>query len=349
MARVLGAWRDGWRRVFDAPAIVLGVFLLTVVLALPLTLAVHGLIESHLASSMLAAEVADGVSYDWWNEFLAQTVGLGRTLTPSIIGFASTLDTLSGILDARGVVVPVGGVLALYLVCWTFMLGGVLDRYARQRPTRAHGFFAASGVHVWRLLRVAAAAGLAYWWLFAYVHDWLFDRLYVNLTRDIPVERVVFAWRAAGYALFGLLLVVVNIVADYAKVRIVVEDRRSALGALAASLRFIGRVPAHTFGLYALNGASFAAAIALWAVLAPGVTGSGAGMWLAFLAGQAYILARLLLKLQFLASQTALFQSHLAHATYTAAPERAWPDSPVIERLAPAAVAKAATDRGGGA
>ena len=40
--------------------------------------------------------------------------------------------------------------------------------------------------------------------------------------------------RLALYAIFGLLLVLVNIVFDYAKVRAVVEDRRSMIGAIVA-------------------------------------------------------------------------------------------------------------------
>jgi len=57
-------------------------------------------------------------------------------------------------------------------------------------------------------------------------------------------------------------------------------------------------------------------------------------MWLAFAAGQLYLLARLAIKLHFLASQTALFQAHLAHASYTAAPVPAWPESPAAELIA---------------
>ena len=41
-----------------------------------------------------------------------------------------------------------------------------------------------------------------------------------------------------GYLVFGLLLVLCNLVFDYARVRIVVEDRRSAIGALLAGARF---------------------------------------------------------------------------------------------------------------
>jgi hypothetical protein len=51
------------------------------------------------------------------------------------------------------------------------------------------------------------------------------------------------------------------------------------------------------------------------------------------LIGELYILARHYLKLLFYASQTALFQSALAHAGYTAAPAIVWPDSPAVEAI----------------
>jgi hypothetical protein len=86
-------------------------------------------------------------------------------------------------------------------------------------------------------------------------------------------------------------------------------------------------------GLYTLNTVVFLAVLAVWALAAPGVTGTGTAMWLAFAGAQAYIVVRLLLKLQFLASQTALFQASLAHASYTRAPAPAWPESPAAETI----------------
>jgi len=56
-------------------------------------------------------------------------------------------------------------------------------------------------------------------------------------------------------------------------------------------------------------------------------------MWVGLAATQLYLLARLVLKLQFIASQTALFQRSLAHAGYTAAPLPLWPDSPAAETI----------------
>jgi hypothetical protein len=319
--------------VSASPAIVAGAVTVTLLLALPLAWSLRGLLASHLGDSLMAEQAAEAVNYDWWQEFSSQATGLGATFTPTILGFASTLDTLSAILDAQREIVPVAAAAGAYLAAWTFLAGGILDRYARQRPTRAAGFFMASGGYFFRFLRLAIVAGVAYAWLFTSVHEWLFTERLPPLTRDLDVERTAFLWRAAFYGLFGLLLIAANIVFDYAKIRIVVEDRRSALGALTAAVRFIRRHASRAFGLYLLNAGCFVLLIAVWAAVAPGEGGSGASLWAGLVVGQLYLLARLLLKLHFLASQTALFQASLAHAAYTAAPDPVWPESPAVEAI----------------
>jgi hypothetical protein len=327
------SFSEGWRRVRSAPALLLGVYAITVVLALPLAITMRGLLQTHLGASLAAEGAADGVNYDWWQEFRSQATGIGTTFSPTIIGFAATLDNISSLLDGERKIAPVAGALALYLIAWTFVVGGIIDRYARQRPTRAAGFFAASGVHFFRLLRLAVVSGFVYWWLFAYVHPWLFVEWLADRTRTMAVEREVILWRVALYVVFGMLLVVVNVIFDYAKIRIVVEDRRSALGALSAAMRFVWRQRGRVAALYALNGLTFLILIAIWAFIAPGARGGGVTLWLGFLLAQIYVLTRLALKLQFVASETALFQSRLAHASYAAGPVPMWPESPSAELL----------------
>ena len=89
---------------------------------------------------------------------------------------------------------------------WLFLAGGILDRYARARPTRSHEFFTACGVYFVRFLRLAPFVALAYYVLFAVVHPLLFDEVYAELTRDVTVERTAFLIRLALYAVFGALL-----------------------------------------------------------------------------------------------------------------------------------------------
>ena len=83
-----------------------------------------------------------------------------------------------------------------------------------------------------------------------------------------------------------------------------------------------------------MNALTFIVLIAVWAVVAPGVGRTGAMMWVSFLVAELYLLARIVLKLQFIASPTGLFQASLAHAAYAAAPAREWPDSPAVEAVA---------------
>ena len=335
------AFRDGIRRVNGAPMVLVGMFAVTLFVALPLSYALRGMIASYLGQSLAAESAAAGTDSDWWQEFSAQAVGLGTTFVPSIVGFGAVLDNLSGFLDNIELATTIAGATAAWLVVWSFLSGGVIDRFARGRPTRSHGFFAACGVHFWRFLRVGVVAWLVYAFLFQYVHGWIFAKAFDALTRNVTVERTAFAYRVGGYLVFGLLLVFCNIVFDYARVRIVVEDRRSALGALLAGARFVARHAGAVVGLYGLNAVAFVLLVGIYAAIAPGAPGSGLSAWLVLGLGEAYILARHYLKLLFYASETAFFQGALAHAAYTAAPSVEWPDSPSAETIAnadPAAV-----------
>jgi hypothetical protein len=121
---------------------------------------------------------------------------------------------------------------------------------------------------------------------------------------------------------------------DYAKVRMVVEDRRSAIGALIAAARFIRRHPAGAAGLFLANTFLYAVVTLAYVAFAPGARHDAAtGVVLTLVAGQVYVLARLTVKLGFYATAVAFFETRLAHRGYTAAPEPVWPDSPAAEAI----------------
>ena len=324
---------DGLRRVVRAPVILAGAAMLTVLLALPLGLLLRGELLRALGESVVAEAMADGVAWDWWQQFSSQATGLARSFTTSVIGFAAVVANLSALLDGNGQDPVIVAMVLTYLGIWTVFSGGVLDRYARNRATRSAGFFSACGLYGSRLLRLAIIAGLTYGFLFGVVHGWLFDDLYEAMTRNLTAERLAFAVRAALYLVFGLLLVGVSLVFDYARVRAVVEDRRSMIGALMAGGRFVRRCPGMCAGLYLANGLVLLAVMASYAMMAPRAGSTGLSLWLAFLTGQAYLMARLASKLLFYAAEIACFQSQLAHTGYVAAPAPVWPDSPAAEAI----------------
>ena len=328
---MIAAFKDGVGRVRRATWVVVGLWASTLLVALPPAIVLHGMIADHLGASLMAETSATGVNFDWWNEFLAQATGLGQTFVPAILGFAAVLDNLSRLADNRALAPTLAGLVGVQIVVSLFLAGGVLDRLARDRAIGAAAFFSACGVWFFRFLRLALAAGAAYWVLFAWVHAWLFDTLYVVWTHDLTVERTALLIRVGLYGAFTVAVCTVNLIVDYAKIRAVVEDRRSMVGALVAGARFLIRHPARTVALCALNIAGFLLVLGAYFMTAPGAS-SGLG---AFAIGQIYIVLRVVVRLQFVASQTALFQATLAHAGYVARPVPSWPDSPAADAIRP--------------
>src|SRR5262249_45919839 len=181
---VFGAWRDGVRRVNRAPLVLVGVWLMTLLVSLPLALVLRGMIAQHLGDSLAADSAAAGVNYEWMQEFADQASGIGVTFKPTIIGFGAVLDNLSAFLDGTPRPPVIIAVAAAYIALWIFVAGGIIDRLARNRTTGPHGFFSASGVYFGRFLRLGAAQLVVYGLLFLRVHPYLFGQLYPRLTRD---------------------------------------------------------------------------------------------------------------------------------------------------------------------
>jgi hypothetical protein len=327
MAKVFAAFADGWGRVLRAPAILFGVFAVTWLVAFP----AGRLMDQSPAASLQgrAASVDD------------QATGFDRTFTPTLTG-ADRFVRDARVFVADGTLrVPLAAAAATTLLVWTFLLGGVLDRYARRRPTRTQAFFGASGVFFFRFLRLGAVAAVGYYLLFGVIFRSVFPAPFSFETGDAAAG----AGRSTAllmplYAVFLLAAAFWSAVLDYARIRAVVEDRRSMLGALLAGWRFVTLHPLKSFGLYLLNAASFGALVWAGSLAFNDAGGPPDAGLAAFAAGNAYLLARMALRLVFFASQTAFFQRSLAHAEYTAAPTPLWPESPAAEEIVNAAAAR---------
>ena len=194
-----------------------------------------------------------------------------------------------------------------------FLAGGVLDRYARRRATRASGFFAACGAHLGAIVRT---------WLIVFVVLLLFHAAVGDRFENAYIHET-------GFVLALLLGVIVT----FAQVRIAVEDRRSAIGALLAGGRFAWRNPAGAVLVLFVSGVELLSTIAYERLLAQ----SAPGEWGSRLLTAGWIAAETFCVLVSFAAATSLFQARLAHAGYTAAPPRLWPESPAAEAIGHAA------------
>ena len=120
---------------------------------MPLTLGLRDTLARHLGSSLAADRAASGVDYDWMQEFSQQASGLSATFTPNVIGFAAVLDNFSVLLENQTRPPGISVAVSVYMGLSLFFAGGIIDRYARRRPTRVHEFLSASGVFFFRFIR----------------------------------------------------------------------------------------------------------------------------------------------------------------------------------------------------
>src|SRR5207244_3965504 len=116
----------------------------------------------------------------------------------------------------------------------------------------------------------------------------------------------------------------------FAAVRIVVEDRHSVVGAIAAAIRFVRRRIGRVVLLLLFNGLAMLAVLRLLLQFelhepySPGWNQLIVFGWLLVAIGA---------RLAMWSSEIAFFQGELAHAGYTARPLPAWPDSAAVEAM----------------
>ena len=318
----------GLKLVLRTPSLLAWVYFTTLVVALPLTLAIKHLLQGSFEGSLVEDNLRQGFDLSWYEEFAAGSSGLGKTFGPWVVGILPVLSNLERLLDGElhQVDPAVVGAGIVMMLAWSLLLGGILSRFAREEePHSRSGFLAQGGLFFWRFLRLAVISGLVYWGILGGIgqplHGWI-----ETATRDTTVERTVLIYTVLAYALVGLLFLAAQLVLDYARISLVAEERRSVLLALGRALGFVKDHRRAVLGLYLL----LAAAALLWflayAWLAPGPNQSTwTAVLLAFSLSQAYLLGRWVLKLWFLASQTRLFVSSQPQAV----PAEEWEGPPM--------------------
>ena len=295
------AFIGGLRRVAAAPSLLLGAYGVALAVILGMQLVPDGGGAAQPRPAAAAGALA----------------GMPHTFGPGLVGFAAVLSTLADLYATR----PLGaaaGMAVAGVAAWTFLAGGILDRLARQQGTGGSAFLATCRHHFWPLARLAALAGTMYWFLLGGLYPWLLGDLFGSPARVPTVPAGGPALRSTLQVMFLAGLAGVGLLVDYARVRAVVEDRRSMVGALLAAFRFVRRRPGAVAGLWLMNAALAAATLAAWTLAAPGPGAVSPAMRAAFLGGQLCIAAQLCAQLVAWGSQTAYFQDQLAHATYVA-------------------------------
>jgi hypothetical protein len=300
------ALAQGMSDVARAPWLVIAAAAITMAMALPFAVVLGTRLHASLASQPPVALAETEIDPEWWEEFRRHASGLEATFTPAVLGFAAALDSISGLLDGRQPPVAVLGPLALSIVAWAFLWGGMLRRFERGERIGLRRFVESGFALLPRFTAIAALAAAIMIVLYLTWHRLLFGPVYRSLASMTSVERDAFLVRVVLYLLFIAPLVVVGLIADYARIASVVGQPQSFGEAMRAGARFVRDYAGAVIMLFVM-----AAMILLIVTLAYGALevygGSQVSGWRAVAIGQLYILFRLAMRLAIAASELRLF------------------------------------------
>ena len=144
----------GVRAVGRAPVIILATYLLLIAAVAPAAGALMWTLTTAFDRRVLDLQPGPMVDEAWFARAndASRVVG-GDSFSPAIVGLAAPLSNLADLASARYRSLPVSLTLVAWLMAWTFLLGGVLQRFAQDAAIGVGGFLRAC---VRRMLPFAA-------------------------------------------------------------------------------------------------------------------------------------------------------------------------------------------------
>jgi hypothetical protein len=203
-------------------------------------------IQRFTGRSLMSRELVSGFPADWLTDFTFNSPG-------SFERYATVIVCM--------------GLLSLALN--SILAGGVLTRFKAPDLKYSTGdFFRHTGHYAWRLLRLLVIGLICYWIVFKLLNEKL-GQLVTHWTDNWADDRLVFCARLAVSLLVLLGLGFVNLVMDYARVRLVLEEGTGAIQAFLASLGFsLGRL-GRAIGVYVVPSLCGLALLGVYRLLFP--------------------------------------------------------------------------------
>jgi hypothetical protein len=324
---VFYALREGFRRMARSYGLVFVVLASNLGLAALVALPFQERLADELENREAAGNNLYGFDPAWWGAWHDRQSGFARDFGPEIFGAGFAFRNLELLLNGR---LPAGllpaseaeggsgggpsvdpmilGLGLAYLLLQTFLAGGLLGVFrAASGAWTVRGLLHGSGFYFGRLVRVAIIGLVVA--LVVFRLNVPFARWADRMARESVSETTALAWAFGRHLLLLLVLLLVNLVSGYAKAIVVVEERASALLAWVSALGFCLRRAPAVLGQY--FGVALLTVVALWlwtSLDSLFVTTGYKTQLLALLLMQAFVLARIALRMALLAGQTALYR-----------------------------------------
>jgi len=268
--KIITALKNGFEKVVKNIKILPIIYVVNIILALFLALPMFATLKSDTEKRMVRDGLVEGFDYEWWDEFSFQAEGIEKTFLPTLVGgFGAIIDNLELLLTGEftrlGLLVFLLGI--LYLILCSFFAGGAIAIYADEKRKYSVGrFFSHSAAYFNRFFSLTLTDVILCVIIYKLLHPKIFG-IVDSITENFMSERSAFFINLLGYIVILAVILFINMLFDYAKVIVVVENRQSAWEAVWWSLKFTIKHFGKVIGLYLLIGIIGLAAATVFALI----------------------------------------------------------------------------------
>lgn len=244
----------GFKATGKITQMILFLFIINLLFSLLLAIPMYNSLKNSFGYSEAGERMSEGFDYLWWEEFRDDAEGLETTFTPSIIGKGAILNNLQSLVKMEYFVIP-SVILALgvlYIIFHTFLSGGILSTFNQDAlKFSMKGFAKGAGSYFFRFFILTLIS-----WIFFIVLFNLLTRGFKPIMEKISdnslTEVTPFYLNLLFSTIILFLLLFIQMVFDYARIKIVLEDSRDILKSALEAFGFVLKHPLSTLGLYYL-------------------------------------------------------------------------------------------------
>ncbi len=280
------AYRSGWKKVWGNKKLWGLLYLLNFVFALLSTIPFRGFLKESLGNTLATSRMLDGFDYAFLTDFMREYGnGISVILNLSL------------------------GIILLYFIFSIFWMGGILNILKNEDETYSfQKFWQGSAFYFWKLLRLTFYFFIVHIFVLG-VFALIFLRKGVSpfeLDSEIEIINSILI-TVPIYLFFATIIAMIQ---DYAKAHILHHDTTFITRPIKNAIQFTFKNFRKCLGLYLLNLLTFLAFFGIYWILSNSFkSDTTATIVLLFFIGQAFIIARIAIKLLNIGSAISLYQS----------------------------------------
>ena len=278
---------SGMGTTFRKPRLLVILYIVNIIFAAAAGFPFFFIIQRELGHSFLGSNVRP-FDFSWLGE--------------AVLKYLEALPALAG-----GLLVAV----LLYLALHVSLNGGIVGRLLdREGPATVATFFGDCGRYFWRFVRLFLISSLFLLLTFGVVLR-LISVLLEPLVESAETEWLPLILSNLHFLAALLLLSIVHMIIDYARIAVVADEERKVVKALRHGLAFLNRRFFRAWAIYLLIVAITVAGTAVfYAVLGP-LGGPGVPLVIAaFVWMQLYVVFRIWIRTLFISAQAEFYRSH---------------------------------------